>query len=284
MKFFHSLPWMLGPLLVLTACGTQSVTPTQPQLSTLALPAPPYYDQAIAIPMYQYPMTAPNVYAPLWTATVAAQKKTGLVKVAVVNVNSGPYANGQVDANYVKAIGYLKQNAVPVYGYVTSSYANRPLAEVKADINAWISAYGVKNVFVDEVSAACNSSAVTAYYSQLASFIRSKGSAYKIILNPGTTDAGSECLMKYGDIIATFENAASVYASFTPPAWTTKYRPERFWHMIHSIGSQAEQTQVLDGAYDKWAGLVFATSDTMPNPYDTVSTYWDAYINQVGGF
>lgn len=281
MKPVFSLP-LLGSLLLLSACGSELAAPA-PQLAALALPEPSYYDQGMAIPLYQYPMTAPDVYAPLWTATVAAQQKTGLVRAAVVNANNGPYVGGQPEPNYVRGVAYLRQNRVPVYGYVYSSYAARPLDEVRADIDAWIKSYGVKNFFIDEVSTACNDAAVTDYYSQLAAYIRAKGSGFKIILNPGVVSDSSECLMNYGDIIATFEQSAADYAAFTPPAWTTKYRPRQFWHIIHSVQSQEQQTAVLDASYDKWAGQVYATTDVMPNPYDEQSNFWDAYVNQVGG-
>src|SRR4029077_1315152 len=57
----------------------------------------------------------------------------------IVNPGSGP--GKRVDANYTKAIDRLLGAGCVVIGYASTSYANRPAADVQADIDLWLKLY-----------------------------------------------------------------------------------------------------------------------------------------------
>jgi hypothetical protein len=67
-------------------------------------------------------------------------------------------------------------------GYVYTSYGQRPLADVKADIQKYLKWYNVNGFFFDETLADATREA---YYTNLANYVRSIKPSYLVVLNPG---------------------------------------------------------------------------------------------------
>jgi hypothetical protein len=91
------------------------------------------------------------------------------------------------------------------------------------------------------------------------------------IVNFGTVPAQSE--VAAGDILVTFEGSASSYASTRFPAWMTGYPPGRFYNIVYQVPDQQFMRSVLSEAASAGVGDVYATNDTLPNPYDTLPSY-----------
>jgi Spherulation-specific family 4 len=233
-----------------SASATTTVTVTDPPP-----PAPGKACQTVAIPAYFYP----GAY---WTAAMAAEPGIGIM---VANVNSGPGTS--VDPNYSAAISQARAAGITVYGYVHTSYGQRSLATVEAEINAWKSFYGVTNIFLDE---AATTSSTLSYYQTLTAYVHQSAGS-ETIINFGTIPPQSQ--MSAGDIAVTFEGSYSTYQSTVFPSWVSSFAPSRFYNIIYSVPGQTAMSQVMNEAAANHVGYVFATSDGLPNPYDTLPAY-----------
>lgn len=201
----------------------------------------------------------------LWDKVIAAKPM-----VAMINPGSGPGTTA--DSLYVALVPKVKAAGIPVYGYVHSKgsagYGTRPLADIKADILNHIAWYGVSGIFIDTVS---TDPAYLAYYTDLCSFVRSRGC--KVILNCGTKTY--EALAKICDWLCVVETDAMTYSTIARPAWEANY--SNLWHMVHSCAA-ADMPRIVALAKQRKAGLVTVTDDVMANPYDTLPTYLDALV------
>ena len=181
----------------------------------------------------------------------------------VANVNNGPGTSA--DPNYAAAIAQAGAAGATVYGYVYSSYAANSIASMEAQISKWKSLYGVTDIFIDEASTTASSES---YYQTLTNYVHAQTPGSKTLLNFGTTPPQSD--MNAGDILVTFEGDYSTYRSTTFPSWVENYAASRFDNIVYDVPTQAAMTQVLSEAQGYNVGYIYATNDTLPNPYDTV--------------
>lgn len=208
-----------------------------------------------------------------WEPTLAA-------KPALTMINPGSGPGPSVDAAYPPQVVKCKAAGVPVFGYVHSKgadgiYGNRPLAEVKADIDKHIAWYGVTGIFVD-----CTSTdrAKLPYYTELCAYIHAKG--LQVCLNPGS--AGPEEHADMADYVMVAENYWVRYKLQVPPAWWLKpIHAGKLWHVMHACPA-ADLQAAVDLARSRGAGLVYPTDDVMPNPYNLLPSYFGALVAAVG--
>lgn len=107
-------------------------------------------------PVYIYPDTGASAWAGLFSAI---QANPSVHFYCIVNVDSGPGADEYPDSNFI--FGNNKLNSIPsvtTLGYVHVSYGERPIAEVKAEIDAYKnwdtytqSNISMNGIFFDEV-------------------------------------------------------------------------------------------------------------------------------------
>lgn len=225
--------------------------------------------QRLSIPAYFYP-------GPLWDQAIAGSPIVGIM---TMNPASGPGAASNPD--YVAAVKKAQSAIIRVIGYVHTSYGTRPLADVEAEIDKYKAWYHVNGIFVDEVSSNARD---LPYYQKLAYYIRATN-VRLVMLNPGTVpDHG---YMKAGDIVVVFEGNYSSYLLLPPlPRWVSSYSPHRFSHLIYGVPSDpgaptmsAAMTQVIDLSRQRNAGHVYVTNDDLPNPWDTLPTYWSKELS-----
>ena len=176
--------------------------------------------QSIAIPAYFYPVF-PD---PLWTQMEDA---VPVVSFAVMNPASGP--GPSPDSNYTSQIAATRAAGVKILGYVASTYAARPLSDLKAEIDDYYLFYGVDGIFIDEADNDCASQA---YYAELDAYTKTKGGLGLTVINPGTVTP--ECFATAADVILNFEGSYSQYQSYVPLGWETDYDPSHFWHLIYA--------------------------------------------------
>ncbi|MBT3408285.1 hypothetical protein HOK68_01170 [Candidatus Woesearchaeota archaeon] len=200
----------------------------------------------IAVPVYFYPSA-------LWDNLTN-------IEILIINPNSGPGTSP--DANYVTKV--QEHSDKELYGYIFTSYGARDIDVVKANISLYNDFYNITNIFLDEVPSGWDT-----YYQNLSDYINGT-----IILNPGVYP--DEEYMNVSDIILSFEDDYDAYTSVTEPAWVSNYTKYRFWHIVHNATSFSNVTNISD---DLNVNYLFITDDVMPNPYNTLPSYWDEEVS-----
>ena len=249
-----------------------------PQVSAMAP------QQSIMMPAYSYPMQGGNNQ--YWNDMANVSSK---MPFAVVNPSSGP--GTAVSSDYVKALARLDSLGVKYIGYVKHGRQTRNIAEVAAEIDRWYALYpNVKGIFFDEADNH-SSGQKTCYLANLYNYVKVKHPGSIVIHNAGTRFLG-ESVMPYGDVFLNAETSAARYLSDSyydlnhPTATNFEKNPAnayKMWHVIHSVGSNEQQAQVVAKARERNAGWVYTTSDRGPttpaeeadpniNPYNDSST------------
>jgi hypothetical protein len=193
-----------------------------------------------------------------WDQLVAAASQVKIV--AIINPNSGPLST--VDSSYSTYMTKLQNAGIEMVGYVHTTYGQRSINDVKADIDTWASKYPlIKGIFLDEAS---NSASDIAYYTQVYQYVMSKSGYVHSILNPGVQpDSGYVAIATN---IVVFENYGSDLASTSFASWVTcapsaaaksgyKYKFSGIAHTTAS-GSQASIAQAL---INKGMGMIYVT-------------------------
>ena len=240
--------------------GAQTLADEVKRLRNLYEPPTPAKLKS-AIPTYFYPGT-------LW-----GQLTSDNCSIAIINPASGP--GNQADPNYVNTVKAAQAKGIKVLGYVTSSYAQKTFSFFSDEVNRYFSWYHVDGIFIDEASTSVDSS-ILGFYATAFTFI--KNQAGFVVLNPGTLT--SESYIKYCDLLINFEAEALAYSNFKLAGWETKYPASKFWHLIHTC-SAAQLPTVMAKAKTMNAGYVYATPDTLPNPWDTLPSadYWNTELS-----
>ena len=185
--------------------------------------------------------------------------------LAVVNPRSGP--GRAPDPSYVSGIRSLQAARVSMIGYVHTSWASRPLAEVEADVASYQAWYpSLDGIFVDEMQSAAGREA---YYASLAASIRSAG--FRLIVgNPGT------------DIARSYEGIFNVLVvwedrSMPTAADLSKHSPKSgFAYIANEIGAFPAH---LHSEYVQWLYVY----DLTTNDYNTLSKWMTQMLQALSG-
>jgi hypothetical protein len=223
------------------------------------------------VPAYFYPdwFNTPNN----WFRMCDAMNVTGGASTAVMNPNSGPGAAANPD--YGQAVGRCHARGQRVVGYVHTSYGSRPLAAVRADIDAYYAFYpGIDGIFVDEMS---TDPATRFYYQSVYASIRGKPGVHQVVGNPGVVASTAWQLnTPVADIVIVFEGTAGQYLGWTPPGWVRNRVASQISNLVYSTPDEATMRQVCARSKTLNAGNMYVTGDALPNPWDTLpaGTYW----------
>ncbi|MEN9798976.1 MAG: hypothetical protein RL653_2672 [Pseudomonadota bacterium] len=215
--------------------------------------------QRLFIPSYFYP-------GPLWTQATAAAPGVG---VLVINPASGPGA--QVDPAYVQVTQAAEAAGIAVLGYVSTSWGARDAADVRADIHRCFDGYAVSGIFLDEAPGTADCAALQAHYASLAATVRGRDARALVVLNPGTDTC--ESYLSFADVLCTFEGEVPAYDAYVLPAWTQAWPAERFLHLVHGVPASDAQ-RIVGLSRERRAGFVYVTDDVLPNPWDTLPSYF----------
>ena len=91
------------------------------------------------------------------------------------------------------------------------------------------------------------------------------------MLNFGVTP--DEGYMDIADIAMTFEQTFTYYnESYVAPSYVEDYAAAKFAHLVHATSS-ADWEQALAWSFERNAGYIYITDDTLPNPWDTLPPY-----------
>ncbi len=220
--------------------------------------------QDISIPAYFSP-------GAVWNKAVASAPAVGIM---IVNPDDG--VGVAADGSYVSAVSVAQAKGIKIVGYVYTNYGTRDVQAVKKQIDAYKSWYHVDGIFLDESP---TDSSLLSYYKDLYAYVHSTlGSSSIVILNPGTVP--SEEYMQVGDIVVTFEDSFKAYTSYSSSDWINKYPASRFMHLVYKTSS-ANLAKALLRSRSFNVGHVYITSDDLPNPWDTLPTYWSQEVSAI---
>jgi hypothetical protein len=193
-----------------------------------------------------------------WDQLIAAASQVKIV--AIINPNSGPLAT--VDSTYSTYMTKLANAGIEMVGYVYTTYGQRPIADVKNDVNTYATKYPlVKGIFLDEAS---DKAADVPFYTQVYQHVMSKPGYAHNILNPGVQpDAG---YLPIATNIVIFENYGTSLSSASFASWVTcapnaaakagyKYK---FSGIAHTA-TAGNQAALIQSMVSKGMGMVYVT-------------------------
>jgi hypothetical protein len=236
-------------------------------------------DQVVAlVPAYFYPTWW--VGSP-WDQLNAAAARIPLE--AIMNPDSGP--GGAPNSDYQYAVGQLQAAGGKVIGYVPTGYGARPAADVLADVALYVTWYNVDGIFLDEMG---NQSGPLDYVGLYQAIKTNFGAGLHVVGNPGDP-FGVEIYIPAADTLVIFEgpyaNADPTGASFQSypnrgpytglAEWWLKYDPSHIANLVFGASTPWQMLISTIKAIGYKAGYIYITSDQLPNPWDTLPSYWD---------
>jgi len=266
------------------------------------------YDDAVAnrsctpveilVPAYANPCCGdgPAMWSGLTTAASLGRPHINVI----LNPASGPGTGPEIDPNYVNTgpVGPLldvRATGASIYGYVSTSFATRPIADAKADIDLYYTAsywrgagVQVDGIFLDEMSSDLPN---VGYYQQLRDYVHAKDAGALVIANPGqpaTQDTSSGAsgftVMDYAtaaDVLVTYEGTDEGYlGSYANPVWADALPASHFAHLFHGVADETAMETVISLMQFRKVGMVYFTDDVLaPNPWDTLPTYFPTELD-----
>jgi hypothetical protein len=229
----------------------------------------------------------------MWTSLIASATSARSFTLGVIfNPTSGP--GTARDPNYLDAQGNgplrdLRLAGGVIDGYVATTNATRPIADVKHDIDVYLTGFyagSVNGLFFDEVS---NDLGDVGYYRQIYSYVQSIRPGTHTVGNPGTgyvtnrtgqTTYGVADFLGMFETLVTFENTGAVYTSgYTSLPYLQGLGSKKIAHIIHTQG--AWDAAVVATAAARGAGYLYMTDWPMPNPFDQMPSYWSQFVAAV---
>ena len=257
-------------------------------------PVPPL-GQHVAVPAY-----IPPSDTAAWNQLSTANAQLGFV---VANVANGP--DTSLNTGWQTVINATHNHATKVLGYVDTGYfgftvparqtvlgdsdATAWLVQAEQDIDRWYDYYGssIDGIFFDDGQNVCGPTAGSNQYVDLYRRLNDYEHTYHpgalTVVNPGV--AVPNCYEDAADIIITFEGTYSDYLNptgqYVTQQWQVDSDPNKFWNLVYNVPDQNALTAVMNKSKQNNAGYIYATPDTLPNPWDTVpaSTYWSAELS-----
>lgn len=228
----------------------------------------------IVVPAYFYPSSSGSD----WDDMNSAASVVPLT--AIMNPNSGPGTSQNSD--YTSAVSSLRANGGTVIGYVSSVYADRPIAEVKADIDSYAAWYDIDGIFIDEMSNTSSTSDLD-FYEEVYDYIKLTEPTWEVMGNPGINTQEAYLTRPVADRLMNYESFGSNYVGHTPSAWNANYDSSNFVNLLHTLDSNDVPTmeQYIDLAVSRNVGSIYFTDDVLGNPWDRLPTFWDEQVAKV---
>jgi hypothetical protein len=212
-------------------------------------------DLDLLVPAYMHPLEDPAA----WDRLVVLAP---VLRAVVVNIHNGP--GERPDPAYPKVLERLVDAGVRIVGYVDSDYGRRAPARIIADVECWLSRYGVHGVFLDQVASGLD---LLDHYADLTVAARSRGADY-VVLNPGTTPHPG--YVDLANVTVTFEGPWTDYRRLKEPDWVEAVPASRFAHLVHGLPDVSTLPAPLRLAARRHVGTVYVTTGTGANPWDRV--------------
>jgi len=234
-------------------------------------PAPASPRLQLLVPAYFYPGGDGLAQ---WDRLLEAPDPAAVV--IIVNTASGP--GKQADPSYVRIIGRARQKGFRVIGYVRTDYGRRPIKETREDIDRWILFYnGIHGIFFDEQASSPDR---VSYYAELYEYVRTERGLDLVINNPGTTCAEEYVAQPVADVVCMIESTRDI-SEFHPPAWMSRYKPDRFAGEFPKIDDSMKMKRVVRELVAKGLGYCYITDGHDPNPWGRLPSYWHEELKAV---
>ncbi|WP_457568981.1 spherulation-specific family 4 protein [Desulfurobacterium sp.] len=218
-----------------------------------------YLEHKVIIPAYFYPTDAD------WNKVFSIPSELSPIVILDPDAEGGP--GSEEDPLYTQLIERLNEKKFLPIGYVYTTYAQRNLDDVKADIDTWLELYpGIKGFFIDEVTND-NDTYDIDYYRAVYSYIKSKGN-YFVVLNPGTRPPDD--YFSFADNVVVLENSYDVFKTYG----CTSNFPEKSSCIIYGA-SESDMENVTASAD---VSYLYVTDDNDDFPFDRLPVYWDKEI------
>lgn len=198
---------------------------------------------------YSYPSD------PAWESVFAHAAD---VFAVILNPASG--VGSTLDPVYKALATRLRSVGIATLGYVSTRYGQRPLSEVKAEIERWFAWYDVSGIFADEQQSSADG---LPYYRRI------KGAVANGILvtNPGTVP--DKAYLDLDAILCIVETDQQAYLAKTFPDWVKTAQSHRFYHIIYGV-SDVEKVVAKVNANN--AEFFYVASVKGPDPQFSVGT------------
>jgi hypothetical protein len=248
-----------------TATTLKEIVPTPVEPPTIR------QKMGMIVPAYFDPERHPQA----WDQLIGAAARIPLE--VIINPADGPWTSKLPD--YDNAVKALAAAGGLSFGYVSTRYTGRPIAECKAEIDRYFAWYGVDGIFLDEVTNDTDL-AHLAYYRELQGAVLTRAPAALVMLNPGTNCPEPYRLL--ASRICIFETYAQAFTAWVPEPWMTRADPNQL-SMLAYERTAAQMVPIIESARSKGVKWVYVTDDTRANPWDTLPTYFAAEVDLVSG-
>jgi spherulation-specific family 4 protein len=238
----------------------------------------------LLVPMYVYPADIHKNHA--YNRLIDLKRRYETVPVwVIVNPASGP--GEQVDDNYTKTIDRLLGAGCVVLGYVPTSYAKRPTAEVQGDINRWLTMYPrSQGIFFDEMIYE-DSDAGVRYQAALNQYAHDAG-CWPTVANPGADTPGRYFAAGAADVIVIHEGGSWPKEERLKGDYFGGYADYPPFTRAILIHSQPNINRDALGMMRKYARWIYVTEAEFrqddpkaSNPWDRLSKHVDLIFSQL---
>lgn len=234
-------------------------TPPTPQPTPTPTPQPTG-KTALYVPLFTYPTSS------TWTTVSTLKMKYPTVQF-IVTINPSSGVGTGADSNFVNGINKLKNSNTLVLGYVYTLYGDRPINDIKTEIDKYKQWYNVGGIFLDEMD---NQSGKEQYYKDITAYVKSVGMSY-VMGNPGTSTTSAYA--------GTVDNVLIYESSGAPSLSTVQQRTNNGQPSPSKYGIIPYGVSVLDTNYVKsikpYVGTLYITNDSGSNPWDSLPSYLD---------
>jgi hypothetical protein len=222
----------------------------------------------LLVPAYFYP-AGDGLAA--WKRMIESAEKTPIV--AIVNPDSGP--GKRADENYRAIFKLVQKSKITLIGYVTFSYAQRPLSAVKADVDSWLHFYPeVQGIFFDEQPSQAEQAK---FANECFAYARKKIKNAVVVSNPGVACA-REYLSGHDAPTACLFEHESGFDNFRLPDWAAEMSRDKFAVLLYGTKSADEMRTAFARALEKRAGFIYITDRPAPVPWGELPSYWDEEV------
>ena len=254
----------------------------------------------LLVPAYSNPANPDG--SNMWNTLIETAATSDVKLNVILNPSSGP-GGSQIDPNYIhpnpdrsSPLLDLENAGGVIYGYVATTFGDKPIEEVKAEIDRYNdpeyyynTGFQLDGIFLDEMSNQ-NDPEKIAYYTEIKNYIKSTfPDSDKIIGNPGTSTI--EAYVDTVDTLVTFENYGINYReNYNQPDWVENYSADRFAHLIHTESLESDMQLDVQLAKSRNVGMIYITDDVCnpdfgpgctDNPWNKLATYWEAQSDLV---
>jgi len=212
---------------------------------------------------------------------VAAAAKSVPI-IAIINPNSGP--DSTAGSDYTSGMAMLAAAGVTMIGYVHTSYGDRAISDVTADIATYAAQYpGLAGIFIDECA---TSSSELSYYTQVYSAIMSHSGYTNAILNPGTQpdqgyQAVSTNLVIFEDNASNLKNNFASWVSCAPSA-SEKAGYKYHFSAMAIAASQSNMPSLISTMESAGIGMVYVTDASLSgNTYGVLPSFFTTEVSQI---